>query len=306
MVAEANGGATLFHDDDDYVAYLSLLRQMSRDRLFKVFAYCLTPTEIRLVVMPMRLMLSRIIQRLHGKHTARMNSKLDRKGHLFRGRFRSIIFDQAHLLEVVRSVHLWPVRVLQYRRPELYLFSSHAAYLGVNTADRDVLSMNEVMDQFPGNRESQIRAFTRFVELKALDADDFGVDEITFGIGGDTRSSQTLLKKAGVHEISQKKRSSILALAERVSLMLGISLEQMLANTRRQDLVMARRLLATAAVLGADRRVTEVADFLNRDKAQVSRLVTQGMDMLHNHEPFLMMFEALKVKGGRMVMGKHS
>ena len=61
--------------------------------------------------------------------------------------------------------------------------------------------------------------------------------------------------------------------------------------------MMARRLLATAAVLRAGRTVTEVALFLNRDKAQISRLVAQGMDLLHNNEAFFHMIESLKAKG---------
>ena len=49
--------------------------------------------------------------------------------------------------------------------------------------------------------------------------------------------------------------------------------------------------------LGAARSVTEVAEFLQRDKAQVSRLVTQGMDLLENNEAFTLLFDALKAKG---------
>jgi hypothetical protein len=42
VIAQANGGSSLFLDHADYQFYLSLLRQMVRDRLLKVFAYCLT------------------------------------------------------------------------------------------------------------------------------------------------------------------------------------------------------------------------------------------------------------------------
>lgn len=169
VIAEANGGTELFVDNDDFTSYIFMLRQMTRDRLMKVFAYGLLEHEIRLVVLPNRLMLSRIIQRLHGRHTARMNQKLDRVGHLFRGRFRSLVFDQSDLLEVVRSVHLWPVREGLLRRPELYPYGSHGYYMGTNQHLGDFLSTSEVLNQFTGDIEAKRRAFGRFVEMLALE-----------------------------------------------------------------------------------------------------------------------------------------
>lgn len=296
VIAKANGGTSLFVDDDDFRSYLMLLRQLVRDRLLKVFAYCLMPNEVRLVVLPNRLMLSRIMQRLHGRHSNRMNNKLSREGHLFRGRFRSLIFNESDLLDVVRGVHLWPVREGLLRRPELYPYSSHGYYMGINPDTGDFLSTGEVLQQFSGDLDQKRRAFGRFVESLALDRDNLGIEEIAPGIGGSAQSANELIARAYEKKKSSKK-SSVKTIAERASLLLSISKEQLLGMSRRQDLVMARRLLATAAVLYAGRTVTEVALFLNRDKAQVSRLVAQGMDLLNSNDGFCHMLDSLRVKG---------
>lgn len=296
VIAQANGGSSLFIDDADYQFYVAVLRQMARDRLLKVFAYCLMEHEIRLVIEPMRLTLSRIMQRLHGRHTSRMNNKQKRVGHLFRERFRSIVFHENDLLDVVRSVHLWPVRQGILRRPELYPYSSHASYATQGFIKADFVHTSQVLGFFNGDLEAKRRAFVRYVELVALEHDDFGIDEIVPGIGGSKPSVEELLEKAKI-KLHRSKKSSVKFLADRVSLLLSISPEQLLGLCRRQDLVMARRLLATAAVIGAERSVTEVAHYLRRDKAQVSRLVTQGMDLLENNEAFSLMFESLKAKG---------
>lgn len=297
VIAKANGQSRLFVDEDDYQSYLVILRQMARDRLLKVFAYCLLEHELRLVVLPSRLMLSRIIQRLHKKHTMRMNTKMKQKGHLFRDRFKSLIFSESDLIDVVRSVHLWPVREGLSRRTEHFPYSSHGYYLGVRN-DSDFLSCSEVLNKFSGDLDTKRRAFSRFVETMALEADDFGVQEISPGIGGQSAFAHELIKKAH-QEPRARSKSSIKTLAERASLLLNISLDQLLGASRRQDLVMGRRLLASAAVLGADRSITEVAQFLHRDKAQISRLVAQGMDLVSNNEAFSSMFDALKAKGAR-------
>lgn len=295
VIARANGGASLFADEEDYLSYLEMINQMVRDRLFKVYAFCLLPDEIRLVVLPHRMMLSRIIQRLHARHSARMNHKLNRVGHLFRSRYQSLVFCEPDLIDAVRSVHLLPVRKGLVHRSESYEYSSHAYYLGKSFKLYDFLSTDQVLDKFSGDISAKKRAFARFVEREALAADDLGIETIAPGIGGSKANSAELLSKSFTK--LEAKKSSIKLLAERTSLLLGISIEQLIGRSRRQDLVMARRLLASAAVLGAGRSITEVAVFLQRDKGQVSRLVAQGMDLLVSNHGFGHMFSSLKTKG---------
>jgi putative transposase len=298
IIAQANGGAELFRSDEDYLFYLDQLRQMSRERLLRVYAFCLMETELRLVIVPNRLSLSRILQRLHGRHTAYMNQRLNRCGHLFRGRFRSVVFDMADIANVVRAVHLWPVRLGLFRRAEHYAYSSQQAYLGHNTPFDDFLAVKDLLQIYPGEMDAKRRAFGRFVETAALEADDLGIEESTPGIGGDATTSAELLKKAHLPTKGLRK-SSLKSLAERTTLLLNITADQLKSSCRRQDLVMARRLLASAAVLGANRSVTEVAEFLEKDKAQISRLVAQGMDLLNSHEAFAVMFDSIKAKGSQ-------
>jgi putative transposase len=294
VIAQANGGTPLFVDESDYTNYLSILRQMAKERLLKIFAFTLLKNEVRLVVVPHRLMLSRIVQRLHGRHTAHMNQKLKRVGHLFRGRFKSVVFNNEDLLEVVRSVHLIPVRQGLVKRPELYPFSSHAYYMGKQSSLADFISFEEVLQRFAGTLEGRRRAFGRFLEIEALGKDDFGIEEIVPGIGG--QNSQELLEKAKI-VIQKRNKTSVKILAERVGLLLNIPLDQLMCQSRRQDLVMARRLLATASVIFAGRSVTEVATFLKRDKGQISRLVSQGLDLINNHQAFNQMIETISAKG---------
>lgn len=296
VIAQANGGAKLFNGKEDYLFYLEQLRALCRERLLKVYAFCLMEHELRLVLMPSRLKLSRIIQRLHGRHTAYMNQKEQRVGHLFRGRFRSIVFDMSDIRDVIRATHLWPVRLGLFRRPEHYAYSSHEAYVGRANVWSDFIAVREVLSVYAGDGDAKKRAFSRFVELAALDCDSYGIEENFPGVGGNLLSTQELLKKAE-YPVKNHRKSSLKSLAERTTLLLNITPDQLKSPCRRQDLVMARRLLASAAVLGASRSVTEVAQFLERDKAQISRLVAQGMDLLLTHEPFSLMFDSLKAKG---------
>ena len=55
--------------------------------------------------------LSRMMRDLNGHYTIYFNKRYKRYGHLFQGRFKSIIVDKdSYLLELSRYIHLNPVR----------------------------------------------------------------------------------------------------------------------------------------------------------------------------------------------------
>lgn len=71
------------------------------------------------------------MQNLMFRYTRYVNRRTKRYGHLFQGRFKSVLVDeQSYLLELVRYVHLNPVRAKLVKRPEEWRWSGHLAYLG--------------------------------------------------------------------------------------------------------------------------------------------------------------------------------
>ena len=123
--------------------------------------------------------------------------------------------------------------------------------------------------------------------------DVLGIDEITAGVAGNRAFAESVLAEAGV-VWRGRRRPALPTLARRVSLLMNVHVDDLMSPARQQELVMARRLLATCAVRTAGRTVTEVAEFLRRDKAQVSRLVGQGMEQMRNDEGFRALLEAVK------------
>jgi len=296
VVARGNNGGRVFFDDADYEAYLTTLRELVREGLVQVYAWCLMKSELRLVATPQRLPLAQAIQRLHTAHVRRVNRRHERTGHLFEGRFRSLVIPQERVLDAVRWVHLWPVRSGRVRRPETYPWSSHRAYVGGDEWGDVADALSLIGEMGPTLPVAQ-RAFARFVEAGALESDASPFAEVIAGVGGDRHFAEGVLAEAGV-EWRGRRRPALQTLAKRVSLLMGISVEDLTSKRRHQELVMARRLFATGAVRDADRTVTEVADFLRRDKAQVSRLVQQGMGQVKD-EAFAALLEAVKGRAPR-------
>lgn len=291
--AYANGSDSLFYDDSDFRAYLGHFRQLVRDKLVKLYGFCLQTDEVRLILKPMRLSLPKLMQRIHGAHTMRINSKHARKGHLFSGRYSSTVFPASQILEAVRAVHLWPVRNGLIRRAEVVPWSSHCAYLDARHEWRDMLSIEELALSEGGEPLTSDRAYQMFIESAVLEADGTGIEEIAPGVGGNSESMGHILKHAQPG-LKKTRRLSLSLLARRVSLVLNVSMNQLQSPSRRQDIVMARRLLASVAVLAAERRVSEVSEFIERDKAQVSRLVSQGIDLYDCSEAFRSLFDSIR------------
>lgn len=278
VLAKANSGSKLFYDEEDFEAYVGILLELVRNQMIQLFGFCLHFNELRLLMSPSQFSLSRIMQRVHGSHTLRVNHRQKRRGPLFQGRFESQIIGDDQVSEALRNIHLWPVRKGLVRRAENYPWSTHLAYVDLESPWADSLMSSHVLNNFSESQTIARRAFARYVESAALEP-----EEVLEACG--FLESKKLIKRP--------KRLSLTALAKRVSLLLNINMLLFHSSSRRQDLVMARRLFSTAAVMNTARTITEVAAFLKRDKAQVSRLVSQGMDLVHKDEPFKLLFKSI-------------
>ena len=72
-----------------------------------------------------------MMQNISQRYTHWANERYDRVGHLFQGRYKAILVDKdAYLLELIRYIHLNPVRANIVTDPIDYPSSSHAAYAG--------------------------------------------------------------------------------------------------------------------------------------------------------------------------------
>ncbi len=75
--------------------------------------------------------LSKIMQNVSFRYTRWVNWRKNRTGHLFQGRHKAYLVDaDEYLLQLVRYIHLNPVRVGLAKLPGDYRWSSHRTYIG--------------------------------------------------------------------------------------------------------------------------------------------------------------------------------
>jgi hypothetical protein len=107
--------------------------------------------------------LSTGMQFLNGSYTSYFNRRHRRVGHLFQGRFKSLLIEEdGHYLGISRYIHLNPVRGCLVNRPEDWPWSSYPGYHR-KARTLDWVTYSRVLGEF-GNTEKSARAlYRRFV-----------------------------------------------------------------------------------------------------------------------------------------------
>jgi REP-associated tyrosine transposase len=130
VIARGNQRQQTFLTDLDYRAYLVRLATYRKRYGVSLYAYCLMPNHVHLLVQTSEPPLSKFMQGLQQSYTQRFNRVHGKVGHLFQGRYAAIVCDRdAYLVTLIRYIHLNPVRARLVEQPDAYPYSGHRAYL---------------------------------------------------------------------------------------------------------------------------------------------------------------------------------
>jgi len=130
VTQRGNRRQTVFFGDDDYAAYRALLAEGCRAAGVAVWAYCLMPNHVHLILVPSDADgLRAALGETHRRYTRHVNQREGWRGYLWQGRFASSPMDEAHLLACARYVELNPVRAQLARRARDWRWSSARAHL---------------------------------------------------------------------------------------------------------------------------------------------------------------------------------
>ena len=129
----------IFEDAEDYGKMLRLLKDYQRVCGYSLFAYCLMSNHLHLLLQPGDEPLEKIFRRLGASYVYWFNGKYGRSGHLFQDRYKSEpVKNDGCFLNVIRYIHMNPVKSGKCHRPEEYAYSSFSNYFS-----------NELIDSAP-------------------------------------------------------------------------------------------------------------------------------------------------------------
>ena len=135
ITARGDRREPIFEDDADRQLLMRILGQGMERFDASILAYCLMGNHYHLMIETPAANMSAGMRHLNGCYTQWFNWQHNHVGHIFQGRFKSILVDRdAYLLELCRYIVLNPVRAGMVDHVAAYWWSSYCATSGVARA----------------------------------------------------------------------------------------------------------------------------------------------------------------------------
>jgi putative transposase len=197
VTQRGNGRARTFFSNQDYALYRDLLAEHCRGADVEVWAWCLMPNHVHLVLVPSDSDgLRRALAAVHRRYAGIIHARRRRSGHFWQGRFGAVAMDEDHLAAAVRYVSLNPVRARLVARAQDWRWSSTRAHL--TGKDDGITARAPIRERFPD-----------FADLiAAADAEAFARLRAAESIGrplGDERF-MTKIERATKRRLKPRKR----------------------------------------------------------------------------------------------------
>jgi REP element-mobilizing transposase RayT len=170
VMARGNGRMQIFLDDSDYRRFVFLFGEVVQEFDLECWNYCVMPNHYHATLCPTRPNLSEAIRRLNSEYAQWWNSRHDRVGHVFQGRFKDqIVQRQDYLLCLCRYVALNPVRAQLCAKPEDWPCSIYAAIVGKQLRP-PFLNVDSTLQHFGAGPVTTLQH--RFADFVTSNADD--------------------------------------------------------------------------------------------------------------------------------------
>ena len=135
-----------FFCDDDYRCYIELLSAYTEQANTEIWAYCLMPNHVHLVMVPDHEDgLRAALGEAHRHYTRHINFRHKWRGHLWQERFHSFLMDETYLLATVRYVERNPVAASLCESAGQWPWSSARAHL--QGQDDELVRVKPMLDR---------------------------------------------------------------------------------------------------------------------------------------------------------------
>ena len=130
VMSRGNEKQTIYKNRLDRMKFLEYLASASVRYGASIHCYCLMDNHYHLLLETPDCNLVQIMHHINGAYSAYFNTKHSRVGHVFQGRYRSVLIDaDAYYLALSRYIHLNPVKEGLSSSPATYEWSSYQYYI---------------------------------------------------------------------------------------------------------------------------------------------------------------------------------
>ena len=151
-----------FNDGDRYLLNRIVARAIDTFET-RVHAYCWMSNHLHLLLQIGTVPLARPMRQIAAEYARAMQLGLGTTGHFFERRYHAnLVNADSYLLELVRYIHLNPVRAGVADSPSAFRWSSHHAYIGART--EAWVTTDFVLQMFGSERSRAVAAYRKFLD----------------------------------------------------------------------------------------------------------------------------------------------
>lgn len=130
VMQKGNYGQDIFFNDDDYLNYLSWIKQYSSKYHLSVLAFCLLKNHVHFVVVPYEEnSLAKAFNVAHMRYAQYINQRRKEQGHLWQGRFYSCALDKMYCALAIKYIEKNPLRLGLVQNAWEWKWSSALAHI---------------------------------------------------------------------------------------------------------------------------------------------------------------------------------
>jgi REP element-mobilizing transposase RayT len=181
VMARGVAQGMIFLTEDDYHRFLECLERVVEKFHLEIFAFVLMGNHYHLFLRTPEGNLSRAIQWLQTSYTMYYNFKHNRCGHLFQGRYKSILVGEESYWQILSFyIHLNPIRAGIVKDINEYKWSSYHNYVRMKKIHKWVLC-EEVLRGF-GKDEKEQKAKYQQLIMETSGQEKKILNEIKYGL----------------------------------------------------------------------------------------------------------------------------
>lgn len=209
LMSRGDGGKKIFKDSHDYEMFLGVFEDVLERHNWISYAYCLMPNHYHLLVQTIDPNLSEGMRQLNGIYTQKYNFRHDRYGHVFQGRYKSILVDlDDYKYQIIRYIALNPVRAKLTISPYKYKWSSHLEMLNKQKPS-GCLHTQKALKLFDKNNTRAREIYKEYIGSKIDDEDlkeNIHGGIVLGGIEFMEKIKKYIQDKKDIKDISKKER----------------------------------------------------------------------------------------------------
>ncbi len=274
VMVRGNQRQKTFLKEQDYQVYLERVAKYRKRCDAVLYAYCLMPNHVHLLLETSREPLAKFMQGLQQSYTQYFNRTHHKVGHLFQGRYKAIVCEkERYLLALIRHIHLNPVRAKLVAKPEGYPYSGHRMYLTGEATE--VLDPAWGLALFGGRA-----AYRRFVLEGLAEGHREEYYEVADQRFLGTEDFGKRMQAEGKGEQKHRTKGALGSVLGALAAHVNVDPEVLRSADRGWMVARLRTLVVYVLVRRYGFGVNEVAGYLGRDAATVSSLLSRFADRL--------------------------